>query len=192
MPSPTFQLRRMVPVAAVSAQLMEPVGVPAHVVTLMGTSYRGLVDQAVKPGTRVIHADSADQVLRAVRENPVGAFLVSTSIPPSEIRSVRRLVARWTGIRSIAVVDHRHAGTSGELLRLGASGVTEVADLSSVEGWRMLHDALAEGENTLVARIAAVVDSALDDASVSTKRFFGLLIRSAIRIASSRSCASIR
>jgi AraC-like DNA-binding protein len=186
MSSHPFQLRRVVPTDAVTAQLVRPLGTPAHVVTLVDTGLRWLVEQGVSPGTPFIHADSADQVLNAVREKPIGAVLVSTSTSPNELRSVRKLVAKCAGAKAIALIDEYQTPAPNVILYLGSCGVSEVVDLSSADGWNRLRHVLTANENELAARIAGVVDDTLLDGSVGTRRFFNLLIRSAPRITSVR------
>jgi len=148
------------------------------IAAVLGPGERARVEAAVGDGIAVLHQDTIPDAIRAVRERPVAAVLLSVSRCQEEsLPELDRLVQGFPAIPTVAVVAG--PGHSDALLRLGARGIREVVDVSAPEGWRRLR-ALIEGPGTpATARIQAPVLAALHDAPPDARLFFEAIIRCA-------------
>ena len=70
--------------------------------------------------------------MRTVRERPVDAVLVSVHrCGPDQMEVLGHLVREFPGIPTVALVSQHDPGAIEMLLRLGASGVRQVVDVTS-------------------------------------------------------------
>jgi len=148
------------------------------IATVVEPAERRRLDAAADGRFSTIHTDSVAAVIRAVRERPVGAVLLSAGfVPPDQIPTVASLVRGFPGVPAVAVVA-RHDGRSTErLLDLGASGVRRVVDLSERDGWRRLRDLVVHPASPISAAILAGVMPELDRVPEDCRLFFQSLIR---------------
>src|SRR3954453_4309547 len=97
------------------------------------------VDAAGNGCFAVVHRDSGTEAVRTVRERTVDAVLVSVHrCPPDQVEAVSHLVREFPGIPTVALVSQHDPGATEMLLRLGASGVRQVVDVTSPAGWNRL------------------------------------------------------
>ena len=148
------------------------------IAAVLGPGERARVEAAMGEGIAVLHRDTIPEAIRAVRERPVAAVLLSVSrCPEEQLPDLDRLVQGFPAIPTVALVAG--PGHAEALLRLGARGVREVVDVSAPEGWRRLR-ALIDGPGTPAsARIQGPILTALADAPPDARLFFEVLIRSA-------------
>jgi AraC-like DNA-binding protein len=148
------------------------------VATVLLPAERTRVDVAGSGCFAAIHRESVHEAVRAVRERPVDAVLVSVHrCAPEQLESVGDLVRNFPGIPTVALVSHYDPTTTDMLLRLGASGVRQVVDLTSPAGWHRLREVVGEPATRAAARIQAPVLAALADAPPDARLFMEALIR---------------
>jgi len=148
------------------------------IAAVLGPGERARVEAAMGEGIAVLHRDTIPEAIRAVRERPVAAVLLSVSrCPEEQLLELDRLVQGFPAIPTVAVVAG--PGNSDVLLRLGARGVREVVDVSAPEGWRRLRALVSAPGSPASARIQAPILTALADAPPDARLFFEALIRCA-------------
>jgi AraC-like DNA-binding protein len=148
------------------------------VATVVEPAERPRLDAAAGGRFATIHADSVADAIRAVRERPVGAVLLSAGyVPPDQVPTVASLVRGFPGVPAVAVVARHDARSSERLLDLGASGVRRVVDLSERGGWQRLRDLVAHPASPMSAAILARVMPELDGVPEDCRLCFQSLIR---------------
>jgi len=136
------------------------------------------VDAAGNGCFAVVHRDSVPEAVRTVRERTVDAVLVSVHrCPPEQVEAVSHLVREFPGIPTVALVSQHDPGATEMLLRLGASGVRQVVDVTSPAGWNRLRLVVGQPATRAVARIQAPILAALADAPPDARLFLEALIR---------------
>ena len=139
---------------------------------------RPRVDAAGSGCFAVVHRDSIVDAVRVVRERPVDAVLVSVHrCEPGHVEALSHLVRDFPGIPTVALVSRHDDGASETLLRLGASGVREVVDVTSPTGWHRLRRVVGQPASRSVARIQAPVLEALGDLPPDARLFLEALVR---------------
>ena len=152
----------------------------ATVATVLEPGMRGRLDAAAHGYFAPLHADSLPDALRAVRERPVHAVLVSPRAGRREhLASIGTLITRFPGVPTVAVLATHDAVSSERLLQLGACGVRRLLDLGSREGWRELRAMMAQPSGATAARILGAVIPALGQPNEDCRYFFDLLVRAA-------------
>jgi AraC-like DNA-binding protein len=126
----------------------------------------------------ILHRSSVPEAVRAVRERAVDAVLLS-AFHCSEERTdhVDELVRNFPGVPTVALVTRHDPQISETLLRLGATGVRQVVDVTAPAGWRRLRQLVGEPATRGAARILAPVLAALPDISSDARLFLEVLIR---------------
>src|SRR3954447_24260008 len=136
------------------------------------------VDAAGNGCFAVVHRDSVPEAVRTVRERTVEAVLVSVHrCPPEQVEAVSHLVREFPGIPTVALVSQHDPGATEMLLRLRASGVRQVVDVTSPAGWNRLRLVVGQPATRAVARIQAPILAALADAPPDARLFLEALIR---------------
>lgn len=126
----------------------------------------------------VVHRASLPDAVRAVRERPVDAIVFSVhQCRGSVTHQLDDLVRRFPDVPAVALLTRRDPDTPEALLRLGATGVRHVVDVTEPMGWRRLRQLLAEPASKPAARILAKVHDALPDLPPDTRLFLELMIR---------------
>jgi AraC-like DNA-binding protein len=149
----------------------------ATVAAVLLPGERPRVDAAGNGCFAVVHRDSVPEAVRTVRERAVDAVLVSVHrCPPDQMEAVSHLVREFPGIPTVALVSQHDAGATEMLLRLGASGVRQVVDVTSPAGWNRLRLVVGQPATRAVARIQAPILAALD-APPDARLFLEALIR---------------
>ena len=125
-----------------------------------------------------VHRDSVPDAVRVVRERPVDAVLVSVHrCAPEQIGAVGRLVRDFPGIPTVALVSQHNAGATEMLLRLGASGVRQVVDVTVPAGWAQLRQVGGQPATRAVARIQGPILEALGEAPPDARLFVEVMVR---------------
>jgi AraC-like DNA-binding protein len=136
------------------------------------------VDAAGNGCFAVVHRDSISDAVRVVRERPVDAILVSVHrCQPEQIETVGHLVRDFPSIPTVALLSQHDAGATEMLLRLGASGVRQVVDVTSPAGWSRLRQVVGQPATRAAARIQGPVLAALADAPPDARLFVEAVIR---------------
>jgi AraC-like DNA-binding protein len=148
------------------------------VATVVDPRDRPRLDAAAGGRFRTIHAESVADAIRAVRERPVQAVLVSPShVPQEQVPWVAALVRTYPGVQTVAVVSRHDTGSAERLLAFGASGIKTLLDLSRREGWTELRDALCHPTSPTAAAILGRVMPELAEAPADCRLCFETLIR---------------
>ncbi len=139
---------------------------------------RSRVDAAGNGCFSVVHRDSIPDALRVVRERPVDAVLVSVHrCGPEQVEALGRLVRDFPGIPTVALLSHHDPGATEMLLRLGATGVRQVVDVTSPIGWTRLRQLVGQPATRAVARIQAPIIDTIRDAPPDARLFVEALVR---------------
>ena len=137
------------------------------VATVLLPVERARVDAAGSGCFAVVHRDSIPDAVRIVRERPVDAVLVSVHrCGPEQVEVVGHLVREFPGIPTVALVSQHDPSATEMLLRLGASGVRQVVDVTSPTGWSRLRQAAAPADARLF--VEALIRLAPDTPTVTT------------------------
>ena len=144
---------------------------------------RPRVDAAGNGLFAVLHRDSIPDAVRAVRERPVDAVLVSVHrCGPDQMEVLGHLVREFPSIPTVALVSQHDPGAIEMLLRLGASGVRQVVDVTSPAGWNRLRQVVGQPATRAVARIQHPILDAVADAPPDARLFLEAMIRLAPEI----------
>lgn len=168
--------------------------VGGRVAAVLSPQERARVDAAMGGSVSLIHRDSIPEAIRAVRETPTRAVLVSVHRCTREsLGDVDRLVKGFPGIPMVALVSEHDDGAPETLLHFGARGVREVVDVTGPAGWQRLR-ALVSGPMPLAgARIQGPILDVLTAAPADTRLFFEVLVRVAPSITTVRKlCAALK
>jgi len=157
------------------------------VATVLDPQERPRLDAAAGGRFTTIHADTIPEAIRAVRERPVAAVLLSAGyLPREEVPTVARLVRAFPTVHTVAVVSRHDARASERLLELGASGVRTMVDLSQRDGWVHLRDQLSHPTSPSAARILGRLMPELAETAEDCRVCFEGMIRLAPSVATVR------
>jgi len=139
---------------------------------------RPRVDAAGNGLFAVLHRDSIPEAVRAVRQRPVDAVLVSVHrCGPDQMEVLGHLVREFPSIPTVALVSRHDPGAIEMLLRLGASGVRQVVDVTSPSGWGRLRQIVGQPATRAVARIQQPILESIADAPTDARLFVEAMIR---------------
>lgn len=148
------------------------------VATLVEPHDRPRLDAAAAGAWATIHADTIPEAIRAVRERPVDAVLVSAGyVPRTDLPRVGALVRAFPSVRTLAVVSRHTPQVSEHLLELGALGVRHVVDLSQRDGWCSLRDTLTHPASPIAAAILGAVMPEVADAPGDCRLWVESMVR---------------
>lgn len=171
-----------------SAQSRTPRPTVAAVLT---PQERRQVDAAVFGYASLVHRESIAEALQLVREQPVAALLVSVHRCRTEqLSSLDTGLKRFPTLPAVALVSQRDPAATEMLLRMGASGVQQVVDVTSPQGWTRLREVVGKPPTPAVARVQGVVLEALGDAPPDARLFLEAMLRLAPRTPSVRQLAA--
>lgn len=139
---------------------------------------RARVDAAGSGCFASVHRDSIPDAVRIVRERPVDAVLLSVHrCGPEQVEVIGHLVREFPGVPTVALVSQHDASATEMLLRLGASGVRQVVDVTSPAGWSRLRQIVGQPATRAVARIQGPILETLSEAPADTRLFVEAMIR---------------
>lgn len=151
---------------------------PPTVATVLLPVERARVDAAGSGCFSVVHRESIPDAVRIVRERPVDAVLVSVHrCVPEHVEALGHLVREFPGIPTVALVSQHDPNATEMLLRLGASGIRQVVDVTSPTGWSRLRQIVGQPATRAVARIQGPILETLIDAPPDARLFLEALIR---------------
>ena len=151
---------------------------PTTVAAVLMPGERPRVDAAGNGLFAVLHRDSIPEAVRAVRQRPVDAVLVSVHrCGPDHMEVLGHLVREFPSIPTVALVSRHDPGAIEMLLRLGASGVRQVVDVTSPSGWGRLRQIVGQPATRAVARIQQPILESIADAPPDARLFVEAMIR---------------
>ncbi|MBA3658577.1 MAG: helix-turn-helix transcriptional regulator [Gemmatimonadales bacterium] len=150
----------------------------ATVAAVLTPGERPSVEAAGNGCFAVLHRDSIPEAVRVVRERPVDLVLVSVHrCCPRQVETLAHLVREFPAVPTVALLSRHDTGATEMLLRLGASGVRQVVDVTSPAGWTQLRQIVGQPASRAVARIQGPILTALDEAPTDARLFVEALIR---------------
>ena len=151
---------------------------------------RSRVEAAGSGCFALIHRDSIADAVRTVRERPVDAVLVSVHrCEPEQIGTLVHLVREFPGVPTVALLSAPGPEATDALLRLGASGVRQVVDVSSPAGWHRLRELVGQPATRAAAQIQGPVLTLLAEAPPDARLFAEALVRLAPEVPTVRGLA---
>lgn len=155
-----------------------PPGPHTTIAAVLLPAERPAVDAASVGHFEVLHHDSIPDALRMVRERRVDAVILSVHRAATEqIGPLHHLVRGFPGLPTVAVVTGSDPVAPGTLLRLGASGVREVVDVSTPNGWGRLRSVVTPPTGKAAARILAGILDVLPALPGDARHFMETLVR---------------
>jgi AraC-like DNA-binding protein len=149
------------------------------VTTMLDPGERARVDAAGVGLYRAFHRESLDDILRDLRERPIGAVLLSvTRCMERDATRLATMVREFPRVPAVALLSQVEQQTPRAVLALGRSGVRTLVDVRQPTGWRELRTVLLEGRADDIQRLAlAALATDLPDAHEECRRFFETLFR---------------
>lgn len=147
--------------------------------TMLDPGERARVDAAGAGLYRAIHRESLDDILRDLRERPIGAVLLSvTRCAERDAARLATMVREFPRVPAVALLSQLEQQTPRAVLALGRSGVRTLVDVRQPTGWGELRTVLIEGRADDIQRLAlAAIATDLPDAEEECRRFFEALFR---------------
>lgn len=148
------------------------------VAAVLAPGERARVEAAGTGCFAVVHRESVPEAIRTVRERPVDAVLLSVHhCRPEHVEGIAHLIREFPSVPAVALVSHADPTASDMLLRLGASGVRQVVDVSAPAGWARLRQVMMQPVSRAASRIQGPVISALPGMTPDARLFLEALIR---------------
>jgi len=159
---------------------LDPSARPAKplIAAVLTPQERSQVDAAVHGYASFIHRDTIAAAMQVVRERPIAALLVSVQRCRTE-----PLDALGTGLRgypavpAVAFVSQRDPGAVEMLLRLGASGVKQVVDVTTPQGWARLRETVGKPPTPAVSRVQGPILESLPELPPDAQLFLEAMLR---------------
>lgn len=150
------------------------------VCAVLGPPERARLDAAGDGWFATLHVDSLRQALRAARQRPVDALVVSAHVcRGEELPAVAQFIDEFPAVSIVALVSQYDSAVSETLLRLGASGVRFVVDCTAAAGWHQLRKLVGDPAAPAAAQVLTGLRPALVDATVEMRAFLEVLARRA-------------
>lgn len=151
----------------------------AAVATMLQPAERARVDAAGIGVYRALHRDSLDDVFRDLRQQPIGAVLVSVCrCADRDAAKIARLVREFPRVPAVALLTQLEQQTPRAVLALGRSGIRAIVDVRQPTGWRELRMVLAEGRSDDIQRLAlSRIAEDVPDAAPDCQQFFELVFQ---------------
>jgi AraC-like DNA-binding protein len=160
---------------------------PPVVAAVLRADERSRVEAASSGWFSLVCRETIPEAIRAVRERPVDAVLLSVhQCGAGQLDALGSLMRGFPGIPTVALVSRHDAEGSATLLHLGATGVRQVIDVTGPDGWHRLRQLLGQPATRDAARILGPVLEALGDVPADTRLFFEVLIRLAPDVPTAR------
>lgn len=139
---------------------------------------RARVEAAGSGCFAIVHRDTLPDAVRVVRERPVQALLFSVHrCEGPTVEAVGRLVREFPSVPAVALVSRHGPATVETLLRLGASGVQQVVDVTAPGGWHQLRELVAQPGARATARIQGALLDAVGGVPPDARAFLEALVR---------------
>ena len=150
----------------------------ATVATVVLPAERSRLEAAGQGCFIALHRNSIEDATMAIRRGAAEAMFLSVHrCEEADLPRVARFVREFPNIPAVALISKADIAAPDRVLRLGASGVRAVVDLSSAGGFQRLRDILREPVSPAIASIMAALDPDLGDAPPDCRVFFELVVR---------------
>jgi AraC-like DNA-binding protein len=134
------------------------------VATLLDPRERLDVERAGAGLYRTLHRDSAQEVIRDLRQRRVSAVLFSAlRCTPAELPRATRVVREFPRIPAVVILSRHSQVSASDLVALGSCGMNRVIDVRPTSGWATLRETLAC--EAIRERDRKAVQDMLDDLS---------------------------
>jgi len=161
------------------------------VATVLLQAERARVEAAGHGCFRAWHGESLDEAVRAVRRGTADALFLSVHrCADEDLPRVARFVREFPHVPAVALISRADADSADRVLRLGASGVHAVVDVSRPTGWHRLRELLREPASPVAAQLLAAIAPDLEEAPPDCRLFFEYLVRQAPRLGTARRLAA--
>ncbi len=148
------------------------------VAAVLEPAERSRVEAAGSGCFNLVHRESVGEAMAVVRERPVDAVLVSVHrCDRTASAAVSRLVQSFPGLPAVALVSRHDAETPAALLRLGASGVRDVVDVTVPTGWGRLRHLVSQPTTRQSARILGPLIERLPEIHRDARIFLEATVR---------------
>lgn len=148
------------------------------IAAVVNPAERASLDAAGAGCFDIVHRQTLPGALHVVRESPVDAVVFSVhQCRGPDVEQIDNLVRRFPDIPTVALITRSDPNASETLLRLGATGVRHVIDVTGPTGWNQLRHLLAEPVSRPAARILARLFDALPELPPATRIFVELMVR---------------
>jgi AraC-like DNA-binding protein len=164
----------------------------AIVATVLLPEERARVEAAGQDCFVALHGDSLDDAIRQVRRRPVDAVFLSVhQCDDAAVPRVAQFVREFPEVPAVALISRPDQEVPRRVLKLGASGVRAVVDVSVPAGWARLRELLREPSSPVAARVMGALDPDLDGVPPDCRLFFEVVVRRApeLRTVKRLSCA---
>lgn len=152
----------------------------ACVATVLLPGERERVEAAGHGCFLTVHGETVDEAAAQTRRHAVDAVVFSVHrCGDAELPRVARFVREFPHVPAVALISRPDALATDRLLRLGATGVRAVVDVSVPAGWQRLRELLREPASPVVARTMAALDAELRDVPPDCRLFFEIMVRRA-------------
>jgi AraC-like DNA-binding protein len=154
------------------------------VATVLWPAERTRVEAAGAGCFRTCHGESLDEAVRVVRRG--GAAALFLSVPrckDEDLPRVARFVREFPHVPAVALISRADGAAADRVLRLGASGVHAVVDVSVPAGWQRLRELLREPASPAAAQILATIAPDLEGCPPDCRLFFEYIARHAPDVA---------
>jgi len=152
----------------------------ACVATVLMPHERERVEAAGVGCYTAVHGDSLDDAVRHARSRALDAVVLSVHrCEDADLPRVARFVSEFPHVPAVALITRNDARVSDRVLRLGATGVRAVVDVSAPAGWQLLRDLLREPTSPVAARVMAALAPDLEGVPPDCRLFFELVVRRA-------------
>lgn len=172
-----------------SRRTLDPGAPPVS--TMLTPTERLRVDAAGEGSYQTLHRNSVPELVRDIKENRVGAVIVSVTRYDQRVQpSVAAMVREFPRVPTLALLSEVDRATAESVLSLGSSGVRRLIDVRQPEGWRELRETLLASTGDDIQR-QALSQLALDLAGVPSDcwRFFESLFTVPARLSTVRALA---
>jgi AraC-like DNA-binding protein len=155
-------------------------GANACVATVLMPLERQRLEAAGVGCFHAVHSETLDDATRHARRHACDALVFSVHrCEDAEMPRVARFVREFPHVPTVALITREDAAVQDRVLRLGATGVRAVVDVSAPAGWQRLRELLREPSSPVVALVMASLDPALADVPPDCRLFFELVVRRA-------------
>ena len=126
----------------------------------------------------LLAGETIPDAIRLVRERAVDALLLSVSrCGADQVPALARLVEACPGLPTVALLSHHSEADTETLLRLGATGVRQVVDVTTPQGWRRLREVVSQPAGHSAARIQSALFGELAELTPDGRLFLEALTR---------------
>jgi AraC-like DNA-binding protein len=166
----------------------------ATVAAVLLPAERNRVEAAGHGCFEVVHGESIEEAAQVARRRPLDAMFLSVHrCGEAELPRIARFVSEFPHVPAVALVSRPDAGAVGHVLRLGATGVRAVVDVSAPAGWHQLRALLREPNSPVAAAAMAAIEPELDGVPPDCRLFFEVMLLRAPELTTvSGLCAALR